>query len=216
MPIFYYDQFMSENGFYDRVDGAARATRASRTTRTVRDSELAHAARRHGGRAGRSGFQDALAAKFEADFPGLSMRFRSSTNTEDLDGFPCAGCYESHTGDPANGWDDVLDGDQRDLGGRVVLPDLRGARVPRHRSQEVGHGTARAPQLPRRRGERRRRDREPLRSGGLEPGFYVNVQSGGAAEVVHPPPGITSDQFLYYFDSPGQTDHVPLSLELDP
>ena len=42
------------------------------------------------------------------------MRFRTSTNSEDLDGFPCAGCYESHTGkiDKATGqldWEDVLD-----------------------------------------------------------------------------------------------------------
>jgi hypothetical protein len=45
----------------------------------------------------------------------------------------------------------------------------------------------------------------PFDPSGLEPGFYVNVQSGGGAEVVHPPPGITSDQFIYYFDSQGQT-----------
>jgi pyruvate,water dikinase len=32
---------------------------------------------------------------------------RSSTNAEDLDGFPCAGCYDSHTGDPEF-WDDDL------------------------------------------------------------------------------------------------------------
>ena len=38
----------------------------------------------------------------------MTMRFRTSTNSEDLDGFPCAGCYDSHTGDPAD-WDDVLD-----------------------------------------------------------------------------------------------------------
>jgi hypothetical protein len=40
--------------------------------------------------------------------PGSRLRFRTSTNSEDLDGFPCAGCYESHTGDPAD-WVDVLD-----------------------------------------------------------------------------------------------------------
>ena len=30
------------------------------------------------------------------------------------------------------------------------------------------------------------------------------MQVGGDAEVVHPPPGVTSDEFLYYFDSPNQ------------
>ena len=35
-------------------------------------------------------------------------------------------------------------------------------------------------------------------------GFYVNVQKGGEFEVVHPPPGVTSDSFLYQFSFPGQ------------
>jgi hypothetical protein len=30
------------------------------------------------------------------------------------------------------------------------------------------------------------------------------VQWGGDAEVVHPPPGVTSDSFLYFFDNPNQ------------
>ena len=38
-------------------------------------------------------FQTALKAKFAADYPdAVKMRFRTSTNSEDLDGFPCAGC----------------------------------------------------------------------------------------------------------------------------
>jgi hypothetical protein len=39
---------------------------------------------------------------------------------------------------------------------------------------------------------------------GLDPAFYVNVQAGGSAEVVHPPPGVTSDELLYYFNEPNQ------------
>src|SRR5258708_22121094 len=53
-------------------------------------------------------FQTTLMAKLAADYPSTTMRFRTSTNSEDLDGFPCAGCYESHTGDPAK-WPSVLD-----------------------------------------------------------------------------------------------------------
>jgi hypothetical protein len=34
---------------------------------------------------------------------------------------------------------------------------------------------------------------------GLEPGFYMNVQWGGNAEVVAPPPGITSDSAILYY-----------------
>ena len=35
---------------------------------------------------------------------------------------------------------------------------------------------------------------------GSEPGFYINVQFGGDAEVVHPPAGVTSDQLIYFYD----------------
>src|SRR5690606_11585346 len=52
-------------------------------------------------------FQDQLSAAIAARYTGQKLRFRTSTNSEDLEGFPCAGCYESHTGDPAD-WDDVL------------------------------------------------------------------------------------------------------------
>jgi len=44
----------------------------------------------------------------------------------------------------------------------------------------------------------------PFDGSGLEPGQYVNVQWGGEAEVVHPPAGVSSDEFLYFFDSPNQ------------
>jgi hypothetical protein len=38
---------------------------------------------------------------------------------------------------------------------------------------------------------------------GLEPAFYVNVQDGEES-VVQPDAGVISDQFLYYYDQPGQ------------
>ena len=38
---------------------------------------------------------------------------------------------------------------------------------------------------------------------GLEPGFYVNVQKGELS-VVKPEAGVTTDQFIYHFDMPGQ------------
>ncbi|HND13311.1 MAG TPA: hypothetical protein PLY80_22875, partial [Pseudomonadota bacterium] len=44
----------------------------------------------------------------------------------------------------------------------------------------------------------------PYDPSGLQPGFYINVQAGGDAEVVHPPAGVTSDQFIYQFAEPGQ------------
>jgi pyruvate,water dikinase len=43
----------------------------------------------------------------------------------------------------------------------------------------------------------------PYDTGGLTPGFYINAQRGGAS-VVKPMPGLTTDQFIYQFDFPGQ------------
>ena len=44
----------------------------------------------------------------------------------------------------------------------------------------------------------------PFDASGLDPAFYVNVQRGGDFEVVAPPPGVQSDQLLYYFDQPNR------------
>jgi hypothetical protein len=38
---------------------------------------------------------------------------------------------------------------------------------------------------------------------GLDPAFYINAQAGGES-VVLPPAGVTTDQFLYDYESPGQ------------
>jgi hypothetical protein len=40
-------------------------------------------------------------------------------------------------------------------------------------------------------------------TGGLEPGFWINVQLGEVS-VVKPPEGTRSDQILYYHQLPGQ------------
>lgn len=44
----------------------------------------------------------------------------------------------------------------------------------------------------------------PFAPSGQDPAFFVNVQKCGDVEVVAPPPGVTSDQLLYYFDQPNQ------------
>ena len=54
----------------------------------MRDAKLAACARMMMAAPIDAGFQAMLKTKLEADYPGLTMRFRSSTNSEDLDGFP--------------------------------------------------------------------------------------------------------------------------------
>ena len=145
------------------------------------------------------------------------MRFRSSTNTEDLDGFPCAGCYDSHTGDPTN-WDvDVATCNTDGNKNCSVLQAIRktwatvwklrtfeereyhsidhtavgmALLVHHNFAQEEANGVAVTA--------------NPFDPSGLVPGLYINVQYGGGAEVVDPPPGVTSDEFIYQFTYPGQ------------
>lgn len=202
IPVYYYDQFMKQNGFYERIaDLLADAkfkddpdTRDTLLAKLRADMETAPVDQ---------DFQDLLKAKLDADYPGQSMRFRTSTNSEDLDGFPCAGCYESHTGD-ANDWEDTLEAirktwstvwlfrtfEERAYYGIDHTSVGMALLVHHNFADEEANGVALTG--------------NPFDASGLEPGFYVNVQWGGEAEVVHPPAGINSDEFLYFYSSPNQ------------
>ena len=106
---------------------------------------------------------DALTT-MHATYPeGQSLRYRSSTNNEDLPGYSGAGLYDSKTQDP----DETYGGRHRQVhqggvGEPVELPGLRRTRLPPRRpyqDRDGGHG---APQLLRRTGQRRRRQFRPV------------------------------------------------------
>ena len=199
VPFYYYDQFMRENGFYARLD-VLLADSAFKTDSIVRDAKLAELRADILTAPINQTFQDLLRAKLSSKFPGnKEVRFRTSTNSEDLEGFPCAGCYDSHTGDPANWEGDLLMAIKKTWSGvwyfrsyeerayRSV--DQKGVMmallVHRNFPMEEANGVASTA--------------NPFDMTGQQPALYVNVQYGGAAEVVAPPPGVTSDEFLYYF-----------------
>jgi hypothetical protein len=156
-------------------------------------------------------FQDLLRAKLEAEYPGQTMRFRTSTNAEDQEDFLCAGCYDSHTGDPMNWNVDrascMTDGNNNCSVLQAIRKTWAGVWYFRtfeersyhsidHRkigmallvhhnfAAEEANGVAVTANI--------------FDPSGLEPGFYVNVQWGGDAEVVAPPPGVTSDSMILY------------------
>jgi hypothetical protein len=202
VPAYYYVQFMEQNGLFARMDQLL-ADPEFKEKPEVRDARLNEFRDLMKASPIDADFQAALKAKLAADYPGLTMRFRTSTNSEDLDGFPCAGCYESHTGDPAD-WNDVLKAIRKtwasiwlfrtfeerayaSIDHKTVVMALL---VHHNFPSEEANGVALTA--------------NPYDSSGLQPGFYVNVQSGGDAEVVHPPAGVTSDQFIYQFNQPGQ------------
>jgi len=216
IPVFYYDQFMKQNGFYARVE-ALRADPEFRDKPAVRDAALAQLRADILVAPVDVAFQTLLKTKLDTDFAGQTMRFRSSTNAEDLDGFPCAGCYDSHTGDPANWTVDVGTCNTDGNNNCGVLQAIRktwatvwnlrtfeereyhsidhtgvgmALLVHHNFANEEANGVAVTANI--------------FDPSGLLQGFYINVQWGGGAEVVHPPPGITSDEFIYQFSQPGQ------------
>jgi hypothetical protein len=202
IPAFHYVQFMRQNGLYDRVD-ALLADAGFQSDPAVRDQKLRELRQAMAAAPVDQSLQDLLRAKLLTDYPGQTMRLRTSTNSEDLEGFPCAGCYESHTGDPSD-WNDVLDAlrdswasiwlfrtfEERAYNGIDHKAVVMALLVHHNFPDEEANGVALTA--------------NPYDSAGLQPGFYVNVQIGGDAEVVHPPPGITSDQFIQQFGQPGE------------
>lgn len=202
IPVFYYHQFMQENGFFERVE-ALLSDVEFMADPAVREAELEQLRADMLTAPVSEAFQATLQAKMAADYPGLTMRFRTSTNSEDLDGFPCAGCYESQTGDPTN-WESVLTAvrgawssiwlfrtfEERSYYGIDHQSVAMALLVHHNFPAEEANGVAVT--------------NNPFDVEGIEPAFYVNVQWGGQAEVVHPPAGVTSDSFLYFFDNPNQ------------
>jgi pyruvate, water dikinase len=202
IPTYYYDQFMRTNGFFTRIQQLL-SDAEFRDSPAKRDTALATLREDMGKAPLDASFMQMLKQKIEADFPGQSMRFRTSTNSEDLEAFPCAGCYESHTGE-ANDWEDVADAiretwasiwlyrtfEERSYYGVDHLSVGMGLLVHHNFPDEEANGVAITA--------------NPFDASGLEPGFYVNVQWGGEAEVVHPPPGVTSDEFLYFYSQPNR------------
>ncbi len=207
IPVYYYDQHMRNNGLWDVVDAMLvdkdfindPATR-DRMLEELRDAiaeapvdpELV------------TMVEDRIRERYESGVsPITRTRFRSSTNAEDVNGFNGAGLYSSTSGDPEDE-DDPVDDAIRLVWGSVwnyrafeereyysIDHTHIGAAVLSHRAfeSEDANGVAITGNI--------------FDSTGLEPAYYINVQTGGTS-VVLPPPGVTTDQLLYYYDFPNQ------------
>ena len=205
IPVYWYYEFMQRNGLFDEVE-ALQKEPSFVSDSQVRFEKLAEFQKHVQAGTFSDELEHALMAKIEEEYPNHVIRFRTSTNSEDLDGFPCAGCYDSAKGDPAKGVDDVLAAikftystvwkfrtfeerayysvDHRSVGMALLahnnFPD----------EFEKANGVAITA--------------NPFDESGLEPAFYINVQYGGKVEVVAPAAGTTSDQILYFFGNPNQ------------
>lgn len=203
IPVYYYNQFMVENDFWPRVEAMLADKKflddpelRQTTLEQLRDDMMAAPIN-----------PDTLAAvidKMNSYIPGQRCRFRSSTNAEDLSGFNGAGLYTSVSGDPNNEKDYPVNEAMKEVWASVwnfrayeereyFSIDHRqiGMALLVHHSfpDEEANGVAITANI--------------YDVTGLEPGFYVNVQEGEES-VVFPDAGVTTDQYIHYFYSPGQ------------
>ncbi len=202
IPMYFFDKHMRENDLWDQYDAmVSHPDFADRATRRALMADLRQAII---DAPMSQDTLDAVAKKLDARFPdNQRMRFRSSTNAEDIGAFNGAGLYTSKTGDPNDperpidvamktvwasvyrdrAWDErtYYCIDHRNIGMALLV----------HRSfpDEDANGVAITANI--------------FDPSFLEPAFYVNVQEGEES-VVLPDPGVTTDQFLYYSSQPGQ------------
>ena len=99
IPFYFYDEFMTDSGLYDDIKDMLAAS-DFQTDFDTQESELKKL---------RKAIKDAETPEWmttalttmHATFPvGISLRYRSSTNNEDLPGFNGAGLYDSKTQHP--------------------------------------------------------------------------------------------------------------------
>ena len=99
VPFYFYDEFMKHNGFYDDVTEML-ASEDFRTDFDTRVDELKKL-RKKIKKGDTPEWIEAALEAMHASFPeGTSLRYRSSTNNEDLPGFNGAGLYDSKTQHP--------------------------------------------------------------------------------------------------------------------
>ncbi len=201
VPVFYYWQFMEQNGFNAQMtelladaefkgDPSIRSEKLEKLRKAIEKAPVD------------STFTATLMNKLNTEYPGITMRFRSSTNAEDLDGFTGAGLYTSKSGDPGD-VDDILDAI------REVWSSVWYFRAFEERSyrnidhMSVGMALLVHNSFPDEEATGVAISNNPFDSSGLEPAFYINVQYGDAS-VVLPDANITTDELIYYYDMPGQ------------
>ena len=108
IPFYFYDEFMKDNGFYDRIEQML-ADPDFQTDFETQDDMLDDLRDDIEDADSPQWIVDALTA-MHATYPeGQSLRYRSSTNNEDLPGFNGAGLYDSKTQDPDETVEDGID-----------------------------------------------------------------------------------------------------------
>ncbi len=193
IPFAYFRQFMVTNGFDAQLE-QLRHDEALRNDGNARRAALESLQARM--RAAEVGpeLKAALESKLAAEFPGMRMRFRSSSNVEDLGSYTGAGLYESATGDPGDPskpiWAAV----------KKVWASLYAPRAYEEREHlGIDHAAAGMAVLVHRAYPAELANGVAITANvfnPLEPALYINAQEYEIS-VTNPPPGTLPDQLLY-------------------
>ena len=129
IPFYFYDEFMKAHDFYARIETMLADT-DFQTDFEVQDDMLDDLRDDIKDAATPQWIIDALTA-MHAEFPvGTSLRYRSSTNNEDLPGFNGAGLYDSKTQDPEETEEDGIDKSIKGVKARKVHRKVKPASSP--------------------------------------------------------------------------------------
>jgi hypothetical protein len=202
VPIYFYWQHMEQHGLF-QVAEEMIADEGFQNDPATRDQMLADLRAQIIAGEVDADFEQQLLDKLETEFPGVRMRFRSSTNAEDLDGFSGAGLYTSKSGQPGSEEFPVLDA-VREVW--ASLWNFRAYEEREYRSIDhmgVGMALLVHHSFPDEEANGVAVTANLFDTMGVEPGFYINVQIGEFS-VVAPQPGVTTDQLLLLYDFPGQ------------
>jgi len=212
IPISFYVDFIKENKLDERIsamlkdenfqnDGIYRKTALAELRDLIKEAPL------------NPDFEQLVKDKIDIEYPDQNVRFRSSSNAEDLESFNGAGLYESKSykpGDPEKTLANTIREVWSSLWSMAAFEEREWARVDHdstgmallfHRSYpdeiEMANGVAITANP---------FDPPP----GGQAAYYVNVQKG-AISVANPEPGVTPDSFLYYKPPAGQGEMTYLS-----
>ncbi len=202
IPVFFYNQFMEENGFWDRVE-AWDTDPDFANDPAYRHEQLEQLqADMLAGTINPTTYQMVL-DKLAAEYPGVRMRFRSSTNAEDLGDFTGAGLYTSNSGNPDDPAEPV------DMAMKATWSSVWNPRAFEERDyysidhRQVGMSLLCHQSFPEEEANGVAITNNIFDTSGLEPAFYVNAQIDNWS-VVLPELGVLSDSYLHYFDQPNQ------------
>ena len=108
VPFYFYDEFMKHNGFYDDIEDML-ADPDFQSDYDTQQADLKDLRKKIKKGTSPQWMIEAL-EEMHATYPeGKSLRYRSSTNNEDLPGFSGAGLYDSKTQKPGETEEDGID-----------------------------------------------------------------------------------------------------------